>query len=324
MKKIFLILLALGSMQLSAQNDPTGDQWIDEGLDIITPAYNDPWAEDGGDEGNWGGNVGINEFYPKRLLHISKKRTDADNDESVFNTVGMRLSLDVIESGAGPVNPISWDMFVHNAGYIGFKRDQMEISTLKIYPGLVGINLGLGVAPQSTLHLKDGAVQVGMTSDPFYTRLTTNSLEFDRDFRSYIIQKNAGGQIAFGFVDANNLKMVIDNSGNVGIGRTDPGHRLDVVGTIRGCELIVEDPLGWCDYVFAEDYKLKPLSEVESYIQANKHLPNVPSADQIGKEGIRVAEMTHIMMEKIEELTLYMIELEKENKKIKQLLEERK
>lgn len=69
----------------------------------------------------------------------------------------------------------------------------------------------------------------------------------------------------------------------------------------------------WADYVFAADYKLKTLSEVERFILANKHLPNVPSAEQVAKEGIDMAKMDAKLMEKIEELTLYLIELDKKN-----------
>lgn len=69
----------------------------------------------------------------------------------------------------------------------------------------------------------------------------------------------------------------------------------------------------WADYVFSSDYKLKALTEVEQFIKTNKHLPNVPSAEQVAKEGIDMAKMDAKLMEKIEELTLYLIELDKKN-----------
>ena len=68
----------------------------------------------------------------------------------------------------------------------------------------------------------------------------------------------------------------------------------------------------WPDYVFEKDYKLQPLAELEKYIKENKHLPNVPSAKDIEKEGIDVAKMQAKQLEKIEELTLYLIEMKKE------------
>ena len=80
------------------------------------------------------------------------------------------------------------------------------------------------------------------------------------------------------------------------------------------------DTNNWADYVFEPNYKLMPLEEVEKYTKVNKHLPNVPSADEITKEGIDVAKVSKMFMEKIEELTLHIIEL---NKRIKQLEEQK-
>jgi hypothetical protein len=81
----------------------------------------------------------------------------------------------------------------------------------------------------------------------------------------------------------------------------------------------VKNSANWADYVFAKDYQLKPLSDVESYIDANKHLPNIPSADEIVKSGIDVATMDAKLLEKIEELTLYIIE---QNKRIERMQNE--
>lgn len=71
------------------------------------------------------------------------------------------------------------------------------------------------------------------------------------------------------------------------------------------------------DYVFEKDYDLKDLSEVESYVNENKHLPGVPSAAEIEANGVSVSKMTNILLEKVEELTLHMIRLEKENAALK-------
>jgi hypothetical protein len=73
----------------------------------------------------------------------------------------------------------------------------------------------------------------------------------------------------------------------------------------------------WADYVFAPEYKLAPLEEVETFIKANKHLPNVPSAEEMATNGIDVTKTSAKLMEKIEELTLYIIELNKEINKLK-------
>lgn len=93
---------------------------------------------------------------------------------------------------------------------------------------------------------------------------------------------------------------------------------LGVDGTITATRLEIVDPsLVWADYVFSADYNLKSLPEIELYIQANSHLPNVPSAEEIKENGINVADMNRILMEKIEELTLHVIELNKEVEALK-------
>jgi hypothetical protein len=82
-------------------------------------------------------------------------------------------------------------------------------------------------------------------------------------------------------------------------------------------KIAAEGSLDWADYVFAKDYKLRSLAEVESYVKSNKHLPGVPSAEEVSKNGINVAKMEAKLLEKIEELTLYMIDLKKENTNLK-------
>ena len=76
------------------------------------------------------------------------------------------------------------------------------------------------------------------------------------------------------------------------------------------------------DYVFDANYDLKSLSDVESYVKENKHLPGVPSAKEIAENGMSVSQMSNIFLEKIEELTLHMIQLEKENKALKAEMEQ--
>ena len=71
------------------------------------------------------------------------------------------------------------------------------------------------------------------------------------------------------------------------------------------------------DYVFDENYNLKSLSEVESYVNENKHLPGIPSAAEMAENGMNVSTMSNLLLEKVEELTLHMIRLEKENEALK-------
>jgi hypothetical protein len=74
----------------------------------------------------------------------------------------------------------------------------------------------------------------------------------------------------------------------------------------------------WSDYVFKDDYLLIPIKDVETFIKANKHLPGVPSEKEVTDKGINLGEMDAILLKKIEELTLYVIELKKELEEVKQ------
>ncbi len=115
--------------------------------------------------------------------------------------------------------------------------------------------------------------------------------------------------------------MFLDSDGTVGIGTSDTkGYKLGVDGSIVCEELKVKLSQNWPDYVFADDYKLPSLKEVENSIQQNKHLPGIPSAKEIHEDGINVGEMQKLLMQKIEELTLYVIDLEKKNNQLESKL----
>ncbi|MBW4890146.1 hypothetical protein KXQ82_10485 [Mucilaginibacter sp. HMF5004] len=105
--------------------------------------------------------------------------------------------------------------------------------------------------------------------------------------------------------------------GNVGIGTGDThGYKLAVNGDIHTKKVVV-DLLNWPDYVFQPSYNLKPLSEIKTYIDQNHHLPDMPSAEKIEKDGLDLGEMNKVLMKKVEELTLYMIDLQKQVDQLK-------
>ncbi len=120
----------------------------------------------------------------------------------------------------------------------------------------------------------------------------------------------------------NNTSQITSNlftlkaNGNVGIGTTSPDSKLTVKGNIHAEEIKVDLSVPGPDYVFKEGYELKSLEEVKNYIKQNGHLPNIPSAEEMEKNGVQLGRMNMKLLEKIEELTLYIIKLEKENKKI--------
>ncbi|NLU94423.1 hypothetical protein [Chitinophaga sp. Ak27] len=112
----------------------------------------------------------------------------------------------------------------------------------------------------------------------------------------------------------------ITNQGLVGIGTLAPQSELSVKGTITAQRVKVTQT-GWADYVFHKDYPLSPLAAVEKYVTTYQHLEGIPSAVEVAKEGIDVGEMNKKLLEKVEELTLYLIE---QNKKIVALEEWKK
>ncbi|WCT13630.1 tail fiber protein [Mucilaginibacter jinjuensis] len=103
-------------------------------------------------------------------------------------------------------------------------------------------------------------------------------------------------------------KMRITANGYVGIGTTQPDKELTVNGTIHANEVLVDTNVPHPDYVFDRDYDLTSLKDVKTYIDKNHHLPEIPSAAQVAKDGINLGEMNAKLLKKIEELTLYLIE----------------
>ena len=142
----------------------------------------------------------------------------------------------------------------------------------------------------------------------------------------------------------NSEKMTIVSSGDVGIGTTTPETRLHIVGGVRIdnqlaigiaysempngfslgvdgkiiCEeLRVKNSALWPDYVFDSDYELMPLQQVAAFIKRHHHLPNIPSADEVANEGVDLGQMNAKLLEKVEELTLYLLDLKLENEALK-------
>lgn len=106
-------------------------------------------------------------------------------------------------------------------------------------------------------------------------------------------------------------RMVITNTGNVGIATTTPQSKLAVNGTIT-CKEVEVTLSGFPDYVFKDDYNLMGLSEIEDFIDENGHLPNFPSEAHVIENGLGLADINVKLVEKVEELTLHLIEKEKE------------
>jgi hypothetical protein len=113
-----------------------------------------------------------------------------------------------------------------------------------------------------------------------------------------------------------NARLTVLSNGNVGIGTKLPKERLSVYGTIRATEVKVETA-NWPDYVFHESYKVRTLPELEDFIKRYKHLPEIPTTAEIEKNGVELGQVNAKLLQKVEELTLYMIQMNKELIKLK-------
>jgi hypothetical protein len=114
----------------------------------------------------------------------------------------------------------------------------------------------------------------------------------------------------------------LDNSGSIGVGVQDTrGYKFAVNGSAIFTQVVVKT-YPWPDYVFHSNYRLRPLSEVEQYINQYHHLPEVVSAEEVEKNGLNVGDNQAMLLKKIEELTLYVIEQSKEIKELRKEMEQ--
>jgi len=131
------------------------------------------------------------------------------------------------------------------------------------------------------------------------------------DFRWEFVHKQAPGTVNTNNVVADDSSGTITATTGIGVGTAPGNYKLNVAGTVRAEEIIVNT--SGADYVFSPEYKLTSLAELEQHIRKKGHLPDMPSATEVNSKGIGVARMQTKLLEKIEELTLYLIELKKGN-----------
>ncbi|NPD44859.1 hypothetical protein HNS40_04725, partial [Lentimicrobium sp. S6] len=200
-------------------------------------------------------------------------------------------------------------------------------------------NVGIGIDNPSK------SLEVNGTTKTSGFQMTSGS-----DLDGKILQSDASGNASW--VDPGTLSgvgiwdetnSVANYYGSVGIGTANVGtHKLVVAGSINATLIKVTETVPSSDYVFESDYSLMPLNELETFVKTNKHLPEVMSAEEFAKDGYSLGEMDDILLRKVEELTLYVIDqdktintqqetleqqqilLEKQQKLIDQLLEAQK
>lgn len=192
---------------------------------------------------------------------------------------------------------------------IGFQIDNS--SKLSI---LNNGNVGIGTKqPNEKLTISGGNLNVGGNANgKIITRHIEGKDHTSASYGNLYLNYSSNYPVYVGTA-SNMIKLI--TYGDVGIGTTSTrsGYKLTVDGKAIMEEVKVE-VIGVPDYVFADDYKLATLEETASYIEENHHLPEVPSAKEMETNGMNVGEMNMLLLKKIEELTLHLINMEKENK----------
>jgi hypothetical protein len=200
--------------------------------------------------------------------------------------------------------------------------------------------LGVGTtAPSSTLHVNGTVRLSGLAADNtketvlvtdangnVYTR-AASTLE-GNSTNSWNLDGSAVGALKkFGTTDNYDLPLITNNieamritsAGNIGIGTATPQAKLAVNGDVfaKKVKVTATGWPAWPDYVFGDGYKLPSLAELEAFIKKNKHLPDVPSAKEVEANGLDLGDNQAMLLKKIEELTLYVIEQQKQIEQLK-------
>jgi hypothetical protein len=235
------------------------------------------------------GNVGIGISNPLAKLSV-------DGYVKVEGTDGRLMLQNPSATGS---------IYLRNGGSTNARKFEiMYAGTTKFLMDNDG-NVGIGVSNPLAKLSVDGYVKVEGTDGRLMLQNPSAT--------GSIYLRNGGSTNArkFEIMYAGTTKFLMDNNGNVGIGTTNPGNfKLAVEGTIGAREVKVTLD-SWSDFVFDGNYKLRELEEVESFIHDNNRLPDIPSETEVIENGINLGEMDAKLLQKIEELTLYMIEMNK-------------
>jgi hypothetical protein len=255
--------------------------------------------DDGGQKILLNGRVGIGTNTPQVPLH----------SVGTFNMIQLRMERKGNYEGYCDLGGSNGDFRVWSGGY-----DQNHKFVVTGDRGYVGIGT---LAPNYALEVNghmmvrsNNYVHMGVERPDSDGKITMGVSSGGQE--GFLCSK---GELKFLTNAVTAPKMYIDKYGNVGIGTTKLNDRLEVNGTIRAKEVKVEHA-NWPDYVFSRDYALRDLGDVEAFIQEHQHLPGIPSQEEVEKKGVGLGEMDRKLLEKIEELTLYVIQ---QNKRIKEL-----
>jgi hypothetical protein len=258
------------------------------------------------------GNVGIGDLTPDEALHVQGNGLfDGTNPTIQLQNSGVnkgyfQLSGDNVRTGTNSGNAAGKYIFRING-------------TDRVFIDPSG-NMGIGTAsPLAKLDVA-GRIRIAHSGEALGIDGSNPNIGFYHNgvYRSFISQ--TGSLLHVG---VNNGKLRLDAT-QIAIGSvqsTADDFKLAVSGKIICEELKVELVANWPDYVFADDYKLTPLNELKSFIDTHQHLPDIPKAEDVQKNGFEVGEMNKMLLRKVEELTLYMIDQQEQIDALKALLQ---
>ncbi|MDN5215680.1 hypothetical protein QQ020_26620 [Fulvivirgaceae bacterium BMA12] len=275
----------------------------------------------------------LDQIYTLKKVGIN---TDAPTTPLEIRTIG-NFSGDFLK--LRPKSSSSYGLTLKAVSDVNLVKYIFDLKNLSIdYPNIMVFDrgkVGIGTAlPESDLHISsgnDGDAILTLSADEDNNNESDNPLiQLRQDGGALGVnigydETNFGANL-FGIgrrqtsVDHWDTFIINTTNGNVGIGtKTTSSYKLSVNGNIRAKEVKVET--GWSDFVFEDDYELITLAELEAFIKANKHLPEIPSAEEVAENGVSLGEMDSKLLQKIEELTLYIIDQQKEIEILKEKAE---
>lgn len=249
--------------------------------------------------------VGIGTSTPLYPLHVDAGTSSGITSRFLKNFNGTYVSANVE----------SRDCAVSNHSIQGQGSAQMGLMTIRNSTSSSSAKSYSGAGVFTTV--LDGYESAG--SNTIYVGGTLNRIKgtiYDAGDESIFASVTALDEINLNQTWAGYFDGKAYFSERVGIGTTSPdiNYMLSINGKIRAKEVVVET--GWADFVFEDDYNLISLAELENFVIENNHLPGIPTEEEVKNNGVSVGEMNSKLLQKVEELTLYVIEL---NKKIEML-----